>query len=433
MTSNNVSLEAEKSFLLTDINELYTLAPLAHEGRLTNVQMSDLGVHSNAYLAVEQGKVTAAGHGEVPLKYRDWKKVSAEGRLVLPGFVDSHTHPIFAGTRSNEFLMRMNGASYQDIADAGGGIKSSMTATRSASDEELERSTLDNLNTLLSFGVTTVECKTGYGLSPKEELRLLKILQRCKASVAQHLYITCLALHAKSPEFTTFKEYATACSTELLPIIKQEYLADAVDAFIEKGYFSIDDVRDFFLKAKSLGLAIRLHADEFTDAGAGAYAAEVGAVSADHLQFVSDLSVEAMANAGVIATILPGTSLYTKIPFTNGKRLIDAGVAVAVASDFNPGSCVINNLSLLATTAAIHCHLPPAAVLAGVTYVPAASLGLGRLKGALIEGFDADFTVWGHKTFAAWLADFGREKPRMVYIRGQKVHCSENPTCSEPR
>ena len=408
--------------MLTNISELYTLSPLAKEGRLTNVQMSDLGMERNAYLAITDGKVVASGTGEPPKTYQAWKKIDAEGRLVLPGFVDSHTHPIFAGTRNNEFLMRMNGSSYQEIAEAGGGIKSSMTATRSASDEALEQSTLANLKTLLSFGITAVECKTGYGLSPKEELRLLKILRRCKDKVPQHLYVTCLALHAKSPEYPTFKDYANACETELLPVIKKDSLADAVDAFIEKGYFSVDDVRDFFLTAKKLGLAIRLHADEFTDAGGGAYAAEIGAITADHLQFASDRSIQMMATTGVIATLLPGSSLYTKIPFTDGKRLIHAGVAVAVASDFNPGSCVLNNLSLIATTAAIHCQVPPAAVLAGVTYVPAVSLGLKDTKGALAIGFDADFTVWTHRSFADWLADFGREKPRMVYIRGHQVY-----------
>jgi imidazolonepropionase len=318
--------------------------------------------------------------------------------------------------------MRMNGASYQEIAEAGGGIKSTMTATRAASDEHLEQSTLLNLKTLLSYGVTTVECKTGYGLNPKEELRLLRILHGCKARVPQNLYVTCLALHAKSPEYSTFKAYADACQKELLPAIRKEGLADAVDAFIEKGYFSIDDVRDFFAAAKKLGLAVRLHADEFSDAGGGEYAAEIGAVTADHLQFASDRSVQLMASNGVIATLLPGSSLYTKIPFTDGSRLIHAGVAVAVASDFNPGSCVLNNLSMIATTAAIHCKVPPAAVLAGVTYVPAVSLGLKDKKGALADGFDADFTLWSHKSFAEWLADFGREKPRMVYIRGQQVH-----------
>ena len=421
MTAKNSSAQSDNSFLLTNISELYTLSPLAKEGRLTNIQMTDLGLVKNAFLAVTNGKIVASGIGGPPPAYQSWKKINAEGRLVLPGFVDSHTHPIFAGTRSNEFLMRMNGASYQEIAEAGGGIKSSMTATRAASDEDLEQSTLANLKTLLSHGVTAVECKTGYGLSPKEELRLLQILQRCKGKAPQHLYVTCLALHAKSPEYATFKDYADACQKELLPVIKKEGLADAVDAFIEKGYFAVDDVRDFFAAAKQLGLAVRLHADEFSDAGGGEYAAEIGAVTADHLQFASDRSVQLMATTGVIATLLPGSSLYTKIPFTDGGRLIHAGVAIAVASDFNPGSCVINNLSLIATTAAIHSNVPPAAVLAGVTYVPAVSLGLKDRKGALADGFDADFTIWSHNSFADWLADFGREKPRMVYIRGQQV------------
>lgn len=412
---------SQPSLLVTGIGELYTLDPLVSTGRTTNIRLEDLGTVKNAWLAIVGGRVTAYGTGPVPTSYSDFKEVKANGGLVIPGFVDSHTHPIFAGSRTNEFLMRMNGATYQEIATGGGGITSSMKATRSASDADLTTSTLQNLRTFLSHGVTTVEAKSGYGLSPQEELRLLRILVSCRSHTPQTLYITCLALHAKSPEYADFKDYAQACVRDLLPAIEKEKLADAVDAFIEAGYFSIDDTREFFSAAKDRGIAIRLHADEFSDARGGSFAAELKAKSADHLQFVSDEGLKHMAEAGVTATILPGTSLYTNIPFTNGKRIIDAGVPLAIATDFNPGSCVINNLSLVATVASIHCGVPPAAVLAGVTWIPANSLDLGTRKGALAKGFDGDFTIWPFGTFADWIADFGRNKPRRVFVAGQDV------------
>lgn len=414
MTEKNVSV------LITGIGELCTLLPLVEQKRTTGIGLADLGSTNSAWIAYKNGKVEQTGNGPVSGKFDNYKKIDAEGGLVLPGFVDSHTHPIFSGSRSNEFLMRMNGATYQDIATAGGGIASSMRATRNASDKELTASTMANLRSFLAYGVTTIEVKSGYGLSPNEELRLLRILNSCKAKTAQHLSVTCLALHAKSPEYPDFKAYADACQRELLPILRQENLADSVDAFIEHGYFSVDDVRSFFAAAKKLGFAIRLHADEFSDAGGAMFAAETGAASADHLQFVSDAGLKKMAEAKVTATILPGTSLYTKIPFTDGCRIIAAGVPLAIGSDYNPGSCVLNNMSMLATVAAIHCNVPPAAALAGITWVPAVSLGLGAKKGALAPGFDADFSIWSHRSFADWLADFGRSKPTAVFISGEK-------------
>lgn len=412
--------EKNSALLITGIGELCSLQPLVDQQRTTKISMDDLGTTENAWIAVKNGKIELTGNCPVPEKFSSYKKINAEGALVLPGFVDSHSHPIFAGSRSNEFLMRMNGATYQDIAAAGGGITSSMRATRSASDADLTASTLAHLRSFMTHGVTTVEAKSGYGLNPQEELRLLRILNTCARQSPLHLSITCLALHAKSPEYPDFKTYADACMREMLPVMQEEKLADAVDAFIEQGYFAVEDVREFFTAAKKLGFAVRLHADEFSDAGAAAFAAEIGAASADHLQFVSDTGLKKMREAGVTATILPGTSLYTKIPFTDGRRIIEAGVAVAIASDFNPGSCVLNNLSMLATVAAIHCNVPPAAVLAGITWVPAVSLGLGAKKGALAPGFDADFSFWTHRSFADWLADFGRAKPTEVWIAGEK-------------
>jgi imidazolonepropionase len=412
---------AASSWILTDIGELCTLENLVAEQRATGITADDLTQKKNAWLAAQNGKVIASGSGPVPSTYDGWRAVSARGGLVLPGFVDSHTHPIFAGSRTNEFLLRMSGASYQDIAAAGGGIASSMKATRAASDEELGQDTLGRLETFLRHGVTTVECKSGYGLSVVEELRLLRVLSGCRQRTPQQLSITCLALHAKSPEIPDKKAYADACARDLLPLLSREGLADGVDAFIEDGYFSVDEVRGFFQTARDLGFAVRVHADEFTDAGGGAFAAEVQAASADHLQYVSDDGLKRMAAAGVTATILPGTSLYTNIPFTNGRRIMAAGVPLAIATDFNPGSCVIDNISLIATVASIHCGVPPAAVLAGVTWVAARSLGLGARKGALAAGFDADLTVWSHKTFADWIADFGRQRPREVYIEGRPV------------
>ncbi len=402
------------SLLLRNIGDLVTLEPLAITGRTIHVKDSDLGRLRGAWLTTENGKVLAFGTGPVPMAYAKLPEVDAGGRLVMPGLVDAHTHLVFAGSRADEFSRRLNGATYQEIADAGGGIQSTMRATRAASREDLVRDAGFRLARMLALGVTTVEAKTGYGLSVDEELKLLEALQQVKAEAKQHVSITCLALHARSPEHPDLKSYVAHCVRDLLPVVAKRQLADAVDAFVEKGYFSVEDVEPYCLKAKELGLAVRLHADEFSDAGAAAAAARFGAASADHLQFAADSALPLMAEHRVTAIVLPGTSLYTKIPFTNARRFADAGIPVAVASDFNPGSCLLDNLPFLATVAAVQCGLKPAEAVAAVTYVPATSLGLGRRKGALAVGFDADLQIHDLHSIEEWIADAGRSPPRTV-------------------
>lgn len=407
--------------LLSGIGELVTMAPLAAAGRFCRVTEADLGRHRQAWLAVRDGKVEAYGTGLAPFPYTGYEPIDARGALVLPGLVDAHTHPIFAGSRANEFAMRANGATYQDIAAAGGGIRSTMQATRAASDADLLRLLEQRLARALSLGITTLEAKSGYGLSVPEELRMLRILAKARAATPMTLSITCLALHGASPEHATLDAYAVACAKELVPVVARERLADSVDAFIEAGYFSVAACEPYVQAAKAAGLAVRIHADEFSDAGAAAAAARWGAQSADHLQFASAQGVEAMAAAGVTAVILPGTSLYTKIPFTQARRFADAGCPVAIATDFNPGSCQIDNLAMLATVAAVQSSVRPAEALAGVTLVAAHALGLSRSKGALAPGYDADLQIIDLPSAEAWLADFGRTAPRAVWLRGRHV------------
>lgn len=410
------------AFVVSNIGELVTMAPLAKERRATGIRAADLGVLSGpAWLAVEHGKVTGYGQG-VPPVTKGTRHVDVQSGLVMPGLVDAHTHPVFAGSRAKEFARRLDGATYQEIAQEGGGIRYTMTATRTASDAGL-RALLDaRLARFLTLGVTTVEAKTGYGLSVAEELRLLKVLNAAKKSAPLHVSVTCLALHAASPEHPDLASYIRACTTELLPEIARAKLADAVDAFIEAGYFSVADAAPYVLRAKELGLAVRLHADEFTDAGGASAAAEWGALSADHLQFASAKGVERMATAGVTAVLLPGTSLYTKIPFADAKRFTRSGCAVALATDYNPGSCLADNLAMIATVGAVQCGLTGPEAIAAVTYSAAKSLGLETQKGALAVGHDADFLVSPLANMQEWIADLGRTPPREVWTRGVRRH-----------
>ncbi len=408
--------------VFTQINELLTLAPLANDRRGHSVTEQDLGLIRNAWLALTDGKVDDFGAmATMPKWPADTEVIDLSGTVVLPGLVDSHTHPIFAGSRHHEFAMRLNGKSYQQIAEAGGGITFTVQATQHAADAELEDLLRSRLAIFLSKGVTTVEAKSGYGLLPKEELRQLEIIHKVASSSSQAIVSTCLALHARPRELSSNREFVDLCISDLLPEVARRGLAQYVDAFVEGGYFSPRDCQAYMQAAKDLGLKIRIHADEFSDAGAANAAAEWGAISADHLQFASDAGIEQMAAAGVIATLLPGTSLYTGIPFADAQRFISRGCAVALATDFNPGSCLIDNLPMVAAIGAVHCGLSFAQAVAAVTYVPALSLHLGDRKGALAKGFDADFLVFPGDSVDAWLADMGRTLPREVWTNGAIV------------
>ena len=411
------------SVLIKNIGELVTLSPLAEQQRFTQLQASDLDCHRNAWLCCRAGKVHSFASGPIPealLSDPSLPQVDAEENLILPGFVDSHTHPVFCGNRSAEFRMRLDGMSYQEIAQKGGGIMATVRSSRNASDEQLMDQTLKHLKNFLSYGVCTVEAKSGYGLSPEEELRHLKILKEVRTKTKQSIKVSCLALHAIPEEYNSTASYVSAICRELLPDVAKEHLADYVDAFIENGYFSSNECEPYFKKARELGLGIRIHADEFSDANAAKTAAKWQAASADHLQFASSEGLNEMSKSGVVACILPGTSLYTAIPFTSGRRLADAGCAVAIASDFNPGSCKLDNLPMLAILAGLHSKLTSWEVLAGISIVPAFSLGLSKRKGALAEGFDADFSIQQLKTLDDWFADFGRTKPKEVWLSGMR-------------
>ena len=410
--------------LVHNAGQLVTMGPLVRRGRLGGaVSRQELGILGpRAWLLIDEGRVVASGVGEPPRSLGpEVVVVDAQAGLVMPGLIDAHTHPIFAGSRAGEFARRSEGASYQDIAATGGGIRSTVAATTQASDRELQALLGGRLKRLLRQGVTTVEAKSGYGLTVAEELRLLRLLRR--VSTPQTVVTTCLALHAASPDFARLADYVAAVTAELLPVVAREKLARYVDAFVETGYYSVAEVAPFMAAAAQLGLGIRVHADEFSDAGAAAAAAAWGAASADHLQCAATAGLQAMAAAGVVGVILPGTSLYTRIPFVDGRRLVDLGVPVAIASDYNPGSCAFDQLALLATVAAVQCGLTWCEALAAVTVIPAHSLGLAGRKGALAPGFDGDLLWFSAPGFGAedWLADAGKTLPTSVWIRGVDV------------
>jgi imidazolonepropionase len=407
--------------LIRNCGQLVTLAPLAQDKRFTRIKADDLGTLNQGWLAISDGKIQDLGSGQVPERYERWPQLDARGALVTPGLIDCHTHPIFGGDRTHEFAQRLSGATYQEIAARGGGIKYSIRSTRAADDDLLLQKTLAQLWVFLRHGVTTVEAKTGYGQSVAEELRLLKILRKVGAASPQTVVVTCLALHDIPADVPDKSEFVKTMRDQLLPELARTGLADWVDAFVEDGYFSVADVESFAQKALSLGLKIRVHADEFNDSGAAFAAARWGAASADHVQAASDTGIRAMAEAGTVAVLLPGTSFYTKIAYAKASRYRDADCAIAVASDFNPGSCFIGNLPFAAGLAALYCGLSAAEALVAVTWNAARALRLENKKGALVKGYDADVVVHGVSSVEQWIAHFGQTKPKEVVIGGQRL------------
>ena len=324
------------------------------------------------------------------------EEIDADGALLSPGFVDSHTHPIFSGNRANEFGMRVSGKSYEEIASRGGGIISSINAVRNASEDQLFEECLERVNFFLVHGTTTIEGKSGYGLTVKDELKSLRVLKRLNEASPLDIIPTFMGAHAFPPEYKNdHSGYIQLICEEMIPAVAEEKLAEFCDVFCENGYFTLDDSRKILETAKDYGLTPRFHADEFVDSGAAKLAAEVGAVSADHLMAVSDVGIQKLAENGVIATLLPGTTLFLgKTNYATGQKMIDSGCDVAIATDFNPGSCTIQSMPYIISLANLYCGLSIEEAFKGATWNGAKAINREKKLGAILEGFQADMLFW---------------------------------------
>src|SRR5919107_932291 len=341
------------------------------------------------------GKIHWVGaEGELPVQYRSAERLDAGSRLVIPGLVDCHTHLAFAGWRADEFVARAEGKSYLEIARAGGGILSTVRQTRAAAEDELVARASRFLVAMLSLGVTTVECKSGYGLDQENELKLLRVYSRLAAEQPVRLVSTFLGAHVVPPEFRDRRaEYVELLVTRLIPQIAREQLATCCDVFVEDSAFSVAEAARILRAAQATGLRAKLHADQLTSGGGAELAAELSALSADHLECVSERGIQAMASAGVVAVGLPLASLYLSQSPMAARQLIDAGVPVAIATDFNPGSAPSYHLPFALTLACTLLRMTPAEALKGATIYAARAIGMDRLVGSLEPGKQADFAV----------------------------------------
>ncbi len=324
------------------------------------------------------------------------EEIDADGALITPGFVDSHTHPIFSGNRANEFGMRVSGKSYEEIADRGGGIISSINAVRNASEDQLFEECLERVNFFLVHGTTTIEAKSGYGLTVEDELKSLRVIKRLNELSPLDIIPTFMGAHDFPPEFKNDHQgYVRVICEEMIPAVAEENLAEFCDVFCENGYFTLDDSQKILETAKECSLIPRLHADEFVDSGAAGLSAEVGAVSADHLMAVSNEGIQKMAENGVIATLLPGTTLFLgKTKYAPGRKMIDSGCHVAIATDFNPGSCTIQSIPHIISLANLYCGLSIEEAFKGATWNGARAINREEQLGAIAEGYQADMLFW---------------------------------------
>ncbi len=401
-----------------NIGQLMTLAPMRDRKGRETLTEQDLGLMSKAWMVVDkQGCVVELGSGQQPAADR---AVDLRSCLVMPGLVDVHSHLLFAGFRATEFVDKSFGRSYQDIAAGGGGITATVYPTRAASDEQLMSILRRHSSWFLQQGVTSLEVKSGYGLDVVQELRQLRLYQALRSELPINLSVTALPLHATMPGELDRRSYVESIIRDFLPQVAAAGLADDVDAFIEDGYFTLEDGRDFFLAAQEHGLGLRVHADEFTRQGGACLAAQLGALSADHLQHASREDAEAMGAAGVVAVLLPGTSLYSKIPFTSGRMFREAGCRVAIASDFNPGSCYLYKLRQLISLAMVHSGLNAYEAMAAATVSAAHAVKKFRGAGTLSVGSTADFVVLPFASWQEMLADFGQSEVRSVWTKGMK-------------
>jgi imidazolonepropionase len=344
---------------------------------------------------------------ELPSEYRGTERLDAGGRLVIPGLVDCHTHLAFAGWRAAEFEQRIRGRSYLDIARAGGGILSTVRATRAAAEQQLLDRASSFLDAMLALGVTTVECKSGYGLDEATELKLLRVYRRLAQEQPIRLVPTFLGAHIVPPEFRDGRSaYVELLIERLIPLVAREQLAACCDVFVEESAFTLDEARRILRAGQSAGLAAKLHADQLTSGGGAELAAELGALSADHLECISERGIEALRASNVVAVSLPLASLYLRQTPMPARRLIEAGVAVAVATDFNPGSAPSYHLPLALTLAGTLQGMTPAEALKGATLYAARALGLEDRLGSLEAGKAADLALIDANDVNEWLYHF---------------------------
>ena len=398
--------------LVRDLAQLAT--PTGDEVPLRGQALGQVDVVEDAFVLCEDGRIAATGRmRELGRLGGEVAELDGRGLSAVPGLVDCHTHACFGGDRVEEFALRSSGASYEELHAAGGGILSTVRATRAAGEEGLSEAVSRHRAWMLRWGTTTFEAKSGYGLDRDTELASLRAIAHAGGVV------TWLGAHAVPPEFDGADAYLDFALAEVLP--EAAKLAEAADVFVERGAFDVEQARRYLEACRDAGLALRLHGDQFTELGAVSLAVELGARSIDHLEATGDEGIRALAASGVVAVLLPASALFLSRPMPRARDLVDAGAAVAVATDFNPGSAFCESLPLVCSLVCTQLHLSPEEALAACTVNAAHVLGRGAAVGRIAPGFDADILLleasdWRHLAY-----HLGGDLVRAVIRKGEVV------------
>jgi imidazolonepropionase len=386
------------------------------------VEMSELSIIRDGGMLIRDGKIDRVDPSdEIERSAGNAEIVDASGRVILPGFVDAHAHPVFAGNRLDDFERRARGETYEQIAASGGGIWSTVEKTRAVSETDLFGQAKKHASWFQRCGTTTVEAKSGYGLTLSDELKILRVIQRLNEEMPIEFVPTFLGAHATPRDMRT-DDYVDLIINEMLPHVASEKLAEFCDVFCERGYFDIDQSRKILSVAKKLGLKLRLHADQLSNSGGAKLAAELKAITADHLERTDGQGIAAMKSAGVQPVLLPG-SVYSlgSAHYPRAKEMIEAGLAVVIATDFNPGSSPTASMPMVLSLACTHMKMSPAEAITASTINAAYSLNRGTKIGSLEAGKLANFSILDcedYREIAYW---FGFPQIHSVYVKGERV------------
>ncbi|MCM3674516.1 imidazolonepropionase [Peribacillus simplex] len=405
------------------------LATLTSEkkGPRSKEGMSELGLIEDGSIWMESGLIQAVGTTkDLEKLYADRmheaEVFDASGHLVTPGLVDPHTHVVYGGSREREFEMRLEGATYMDIMNGGGGIHATTRMTREASEEELMEQTIRRLDSFLAHGVTTVEGKSGYGMNLETELKQLRVMKKLQEEHPIDLVPTFMGAHAVPKDYKGREdEFVDHLINDMLPIVSKEKLAEFNDVFCEKGVFTPEQSERILKAGKKYGLIPKIHADEIEPYGGAELAAKIGAISAEHLLKASEEGIQAMAKSGTIACLLPATALYLREDAAPGRRMVDEGVAVAISTDCNPGSSPTTSMPLVMNLACISMRLTPAEALTAATYNAACAINRQEKIGSLEVGKQADVVLWNVENYQELQYLFGVNHVKSVWKNGVQV------------
>ena len=409
------------SFAVLHASQLITLA--GPKRPRAGSELSDIAIVRDGGMLIRNGRIDVAGSSnDIEKKAGDAEVIDARGKVVLPGFVDAHTHLVFAANRLDDFERRARGDTYEQIARAGGGIWSTVEKTRAASEDDLLVQAGKHADWFLRCGTTTVESKSGYGLTLEDELKILRVMKRLNQETPLEIVPTFLGAHAV-PRKMSADEYVDLVVNEMLSRVTSDNLAEFCDVFCERNYFNVDQSRRILSAAKKLGLKLRIHADQLSNSGASTLAAELETTTADHLEQTDEKAIALLKSAGVQPVLLPG-SVYAlgSTHYPRARQMVEAGLGVVIATDFNPGSSPTPSMPIILSLACTQMKMSPAEAISASTINPAYSLGRGDQIGSLEQGKFANFAIFDCEDYRELAYWFGVPLTHGVYVKGKKVH-----------